>query len=205
MPALPDFPTAHAAGRSVKLLMHHSRNTEQKQWDETLVLALAGATKVRGNTLDLLHPVVLSRTLHRMQLHYAVAAHPGTRGPLFSHYNPFPVPHVCPHPQVLRAHLPAIVVLPGFQDVWEQLMAVAGLVLRGCRRGTTNAAITLITTLIQVASGVYMLAWCVLQHGCDTVPYPIDVVHLVRRIVWCPDNLTKHGTMKMKHAAACAS
>ena len=33
-------------GRSVMMLMHHSRNTEQKQWDETLVLVLAGLTKV---------------------------------------------------------------------------------------------------------------------------------------------------------------
>jgi hypothetical protein len=30
------------------MLMHHSRNTEQKQWDETLVLVLSGLTKVRG-------------------------------------------------------------------------------------------------------------------------------------------------------------
>ncbi len=29
-------------GRSVKMLVHHSRNSEQKQWDETLVLVLNG-------------------------------------------------------------------------------------------------------------------------------------------------------------------
>ena len=29
-------------GRSVSMLVHHSRNSEQKQWDETLVLAVAG-------------------------------------------------------------------------------------------------------------------------------------------------------------------
>lgn len=29
-------------GESVKMLVHHSRNSEQKQWDETLVLALSG-------------------------------------------------------------------------------------------------------------------------------------------------------------------
>ena len=28
------------------MLMHHSRNTEQKQWGETLVLVLAGLTKI---------------------------------------------------------------------------------------------------------------------------------------------------------------
>jgi len=33
-------------GKTVMLLMHHSRNTEQKQWDETLVLALNGLCKV---------------------------------------------------------------------------------------------------------------------------------------------------------------
>ncbi len=35
-----------AGGKVVTLLVHHSRNTEQKQWEETLTLSLAGATKV---------------------------------------------------------------------------------------------------------------------------------------------------------------
>lgn len=29
-------------GKSVPMVMHHSRNSQQKAWDETLVLALAG-------------------------------------------------------------------------------------------------------------------------------------------------------------------
>jgi hypothetical protein len=29
-------------GRAVMMLVHHSRNTQQKQWDETLVLSLNG-------------------------------------------------------------------------------------------------------------------------------------------------------------------
>lgn len=33
-------------GKSVKMLVHHSRNTEQKQWDETLVMAINGLVKV---------------------------------------------------------------------------------------------------------------------------------------------------------------
>ncbi|KAG2443720.1 hypothetical protein HXX76_002066 [Chlamydomonas incerta] len=41
-------------GRSVVMLVHHSRNSEQKQWDETLVLALAGAGKVLRSYLPLL-------------------------------------------------------------------------------------------------------------------------------------------------------
>jgi hypothetical protein len=28
------------------MLMHHSRNTEQKRWEESLMLALGGAAKV---------------------------------------------------------------------------------------------------------------------------------------------------------------
>lgn len=36
------------------MLVHHSRNSEQKQWDETLVLALAGAGKVLRSYLPLL-------------------------------------------------------------------------------------------------------------------------------------------------------
>ncbi|GFR47515.1 hypothetical protein Agub_g9147, partial [Astrephomene gubernaculifera] len=42
------------SGRSVVLLVHHSRNSEQKQWDETLVLALAGAGKVLRSYLPVL-------------------------------------------------------------------------------------------------------------------------------------------------------
>ena len=33
-------------GKSVAMLMHHSRNSEQKQWDETLVLALSGMARL---------------------------------------------------------------------------------------------------------------------------------------------------------------
>ncbi len=44
-PCAPLLPPAE--GKVVTMLMHHSRNTEQKQWKETLVLTLAGATKVR--------------------------------------------------------------------------------------------------------------------------------------------------------------
>ncbi len=33
------------------MLMHHSRNTEQKQWEETLTLTLAGVTKVLRSLL----------------------------------------------------------------------------------------------------------------------------------------------------------
>lgn len=29
-------------GKSVPMVMHHSRNSQQKAWDETLMLALAG-------------------------------------------------------------------------------------------------------------------------------------------------------------------
>lgn len=29
-------------GKNVPMVMHHSRNSQQKAWDETLVLALAG-------------------------------------------------------------------------------------------------------------------------------------------------------------------
>lgn len=33
-------------GKSVTMLVHHSRNNEQKQWDETLVFALGGMAKI---------------------------------------------------------------------------------------------------------------------------------------------------------------
>jgi C-terminal region of Mon2 protein len=33
-------------GQSVTMLVHHSRNSAQKQWDETLVLALSGMARL---------------------------------------------------------------------------------------------------------------------------------------------------------------
>jgi hypothetical protein len=33
-------------GQQVRMVVHHSRNTEQKQWDETTVLALAGMGRI---------------------------------------------------------------------------------------------------------------------------------------------------------------
>jgi len=44
-------------GVSVKMLMHHSRNSEQKQWDETLVLALSGMGRLLRAHLPLLVPM----------------------------------------------------------------------------------------------------------------------------------------------------
>jgi len=39
------------------MLMHHSRNSEQKQWDETLVLALSGMGRLLRAHLPLLVPM----------------------------------------------------------------------------------------------------------------------------------------------------
>jgi len=44
-------------GVSVKMLMHHSRNSKQKQWDETLVLALSGMGRLLRAHLPLLVPM----------------------------------------------------------------------------------------------------------------------------------------------------
>lgn len=33
-------------GKEVRLLLHHSRNSEQKQWDETVVIALGGMARL---------------------------------------------------------------------------------------------------------------------------------------------------------------
>ncbi|CAI5485480.1 unnamed protein product, partial [Closterium sp. Naga37s-1] len=42
-------------GRSVMMLVHHSRNTAQKQWDETLVMALNGLARLIRAFFPLLH------------------------------------------------------------------------------------------------------------------------------------------------------
>ena len=44
-------------GVSVKMLMHHSRNSEQKQWDETLVLCLNGMGRLLKAHLPLVVPM----------------------------------------------------------------------------------------------------------------------------------------------------
>ncbi len=33
-------------GTEVRVMMHHSRNSEQKQWDETVVIALSGMARL---------------------------------------------------------------------------------------------------------------------------------------------------------------
>ncbi len=33
-------------GKEIRMMMHHSRNSEQKQWDETVVIALSGMARL---------------------------------------------------------------------------------------------------------------------------------------------------------------
>lgn len=33
-------------GKEVRVMVHHSRNSEQKQWDETVVIALGGMARL---------------------------------------------------------------------------------------------------------------------------------------------------------------
>lgn len=33
-------------GKEVRMMLHHSRNSEQKQWDETVVIALGGMARL---------------------------------------------------------------------------------------------------------------------------------------------------------------
>ena len=44
-------------GQSVAMLVHHSRNSEQKQWDETLVLALSGMGRLLRAHLTIIAPM----------------------------------------------------------------------------------------------------------------------------------------------------
>eukprot|EP00889_Picochlorum_renovo_P001217 jgi/Picre1/28247/NNA_003653.t1 len=41
-------------GEQVRLVVHHSRNTEQKQWDETVVVCLAGMTRLIRSHLGIM-------------------------------------------------------------------------------------------------------------------------------------------------------
>lgn len=41
-------------GEEITMLVHHSRNSEQKQWDETLVLAISGMGRLLRQHLPLL-------------------------------------------------------------------------------------------------------------------------------------------------------
>ena len=44
-------------GESVTMLVHHSRNSVQKQWDETLVLSLQGMGRLLRAHMPLLAPL----------------------------------------------------------------------------------------------------------------------------------------------------
>ena len=44
-------------GKNVAMVMHHSRNSLQKAWDETLVLALGGMARLLRAHLALLVPI----------------------------------------------------------------------------------------------------------------------------------------------------
>lgn len=68
-------------GKSVAMLVHHSRNSQQKQWEETLVLALAGMSRLLRTHLPL---IVNSSSFPQ------VPFHPSSPRPLLSPC-PFPV------------------------------------------------------------------------------------------------------------------
>ncbi|CAI5996839.1 unnamed protein product [Closterium sp. NIES-65] len=51
----PGMEIGRQGGRSVMMLVHHSRNTAQKQWDETLVMALNGLARLIRAFFSLLH------------------------------------------------------------------------------------------------------------------------------------------------------
>jgi hypothetical protein len=44
-------------GEKVHLVVHHSRNTEQKQWDETVVVCLAGMSRLLRSHLQIIAPM----------------------------------------------------------------------------------------------------------------------------------------------------
>ena len=44
-------------GKNVAMVMHHSRNSLQKAWDETLVLALGGMGRLLRAHLPILVPI----------------------------------------------------------------------------------------------------------------------------------------------------
>ncbi len=69
---------------SVKMLMHHSRNSEQKQWDETLVLALSGMGRLLRAHLPLLVPMQAFPQVLTTTITTAAAAAAGFRIQVFS-------------------------------------------------------------------------------------------------------------------------
>jgi len=70
-------------GVSVKMLMHHSRNSEQKQWDETLVLALSGMGRLLRAHLPLLVPMQAFPQVLTTTITTAAAAAAGFRIQVF--------------------------------------------------------------------------------------------------------------------------
>ena len=60
-------------GKSVPMVMHHSRNSQQKAWDETLVLALAGMGRLLRGHLPVL---VTMPAFPQARLLHALHSHP---------------------------------------------------------------------------------------------------------------------------------
>lgn len=51
LPAVPGYQAesmvlGQSRGKEVRVMVHHSRNSEQKQWDETVVIALGGMARL---------------------------------------------------------------------------------------------------------------------------------------------------------------
>lgn len=52
--------------------------------------------------------------------------------------------------KVLRAHLPTVYTMEGFEEKWDELMTIAGKVLAAGRRSVAVAAAQLLTSVLQV-------------------------------------------------------
>jgi hypothetical protein len=52
--------------------------------------------------------------------------------------------------KLLRAHLPTVYAMEGFEDKWDELMGITGRVLATGRKNVAVAAAQLLTSVLQV-------------------------------------------------------
>jgi hypothetical protein len=67
--------------------------------------------------------------------------------------------------KVLRAHLPTVYAMDGFEAQWDELMSIAGRVLASGRRSVAVAAAQLLTSVLQVRGCAAAAACAVTVEG----------------------------------------
>ena len=158
-------------GREVRAMVHHSRNTEQKQWDESVVIALGGMARLLRAHLPAI--VGMERVAGGRCRARLAAGLRGSWGGCCGARAPGPLPvllcvqHACKRRRacscaacccrvVEHARLsdlsrcpPCLPSLPPPTAGWEEMMVVVESSMAGGRKEVALAAIALLSAVLQ--------------------------------------------------------